>query len=119
MSSWDEFMEELDAETEAGGAESVAEAEVLRLHYRFATQVFLARKDQKLSQQELAERCGIDQAEISRIERGSASPTVGTMVRILSALGLRLAFETRPLVGRASSRRVATVSASRRAKKSR
>lgn len=119
MSSWDDFMEDLDAEIEADGPEAVADAEVLRLHYRFSTQVFLARKEQKLTQHALAKKCGIDQAEISRIERGAASPTVGTMVRVLSALGLRLAFEARPFGKRVSSRRVARASASRRGRRSR
>lgn len=117
MASWDEFMEELDRETEAGGPEAIADREILRLHYSFSTQVFLARKEQKLTQQALAERCGIDQAEISRIERGDASPTLGTMVRVLSALGLRLAFEVGSIRQGTATRRVSRAAAPRRAKR--
>lgn len=117
MSSWDEFMEELDRETEAAGPEAAAEREILRLHYSFSTQVFLARKEQKLTQQQLAAACGINQAEISRIERGDASPTLGTMVRVLGALGLRLAFEMRSIPQGMAARRVARAVAPRRSKR--
>ncbi|WP_428115247.1 helix-turn-helix domain-containing protein [Candidatus Poriferisodalis sp.] len=39
-----------------------------------------------LTQAELAERCGIDQADISRIERGATSPTARTLQRTAAAL---------------------------------
>lgn len=39
-----------------------------------------------LTQAELAERRGIDQADISRIECGSTSPTAQTLLRIAEAL---------------------------------
>ncbi|MGH9032948.1 MAG: helix-turn-helix domain-containing protein [Acidimicrobiia bacterium] len=39
-----------------------------------------------LTQAELAERCGMDQADISRIERGSTSPIARTLQRIAAAL---------------------------------
>jgi transcriptional regulator with XRE-family HTH domain len=37
---------------------------------------------------QLAERSGIDQAEISRIERGQANPTTATLGALTGALGL-------------------------------
>lgn len=114
MATWDEFMEDLENEIESDGPEAVADAEVLRLHYRFSTQVFLARKELGLTQQALASKCGIDQAEISRIERGGASPTIGTMVRVLSALGLRLSFQARPARSRVAGRRLVRASAPRK-----
>lgn len=39
-----------------------------------------------LTQAELAERCAMDQGDISRIERGSASPMGRTLQRIAAAL---------------------------------
>jgi transcriptional regulator with XRE-family HTH domain len=45
------------------------------------------REKHGLTQAELAERGGIDQADISRIERGPTSPTARTLQRIADALG--------------------------------
>lgn len=50
-------------------------------------QVIELREKQGLTQAELATRCGIDQADISRIERGATSPTARTLQRIAEALG--------------------------------
>lgn len=54
--------------------------------YEVSSQVIRLRLDLGLTQEQLAERCGIDQADISRIERGSVSPTVRTLQRIADAL---------------------------------
>lgn len=43
-----------------------------------------------LDQRELAARCGTSQAQISRIEQGSTSPSVVTLRRVLAAMGERL-----------------------------
>ena len=60
-------------------AEQTASAAVLR-----------ARAQKGLSQKQLAALTGIDQADISRIERGLANPSVSTLDRIAAALGGRL-----------------------------
>ena len=85
-------MAELEAEAAAAGPEAVAEMNILRAHYALANRVYQARKKAGLTQQALAAASGIDQAEISRIELGESNPTMATMVRVLSALGLRLDF---------------------------
>jgi transcriptional regulator with XRE-family HTH domain len=54
--------------------------------YDIAVQVIELRVRHGLSRAELAERCGMDQADISRIERGSTSPTARTLQRIAEAL---------------------------------
>ena len=46
----------------------------------------------KLSQPALSEKSGVQQAEISRIERGLANPTATTLTRLANALDLRLEF---------------------------
>lgn len=43
-----------------------------------------------LDQRELARRCGTSQAQISRIEQGSTSPSVATLERVMAAMGERL-----------------------------
>ncbi len=67
-------------------AESQEHAEVFEQAYRIAMQVVDLRAQHGLTQSQLAERCGMDQADISRIERGSTSPTTRGLQRIADAL---------------------------------
>lgn len=53
-----------------------------------------ARKNARLTQKELAERIGADKGYISRVERGLTVPTVATLYKIASAMGLTV--ELRP-----------------------
>ncbi|QZN85750.1 helix-turn-helix domain-containing protein [Cellulomonas sp. C5510] len=48
-----------------------------------------------LSQSALAERASVQQADVSRIERGLGNPTRDTLVRLADALGARLTLEPR------------------------
>lgn len=50
------------------------------------------RTDVGLTQTELAARTGVDQGDISRIERGIANPTVVTLDRIGEAVGYKVAW---------------------------
>lgn len=52
--------------------------------------VAAARARKGISQKELSERSGIDQSDISKIERGIANPSVNTLNRIAQALGANL-----------------------------
>lgn len=54
--------------------------------YDIAMQIIELRERHGLTQAELAERCGIDQGDISRIERGATNPTTRTLQRIAAAL---------------------------------
>lgn len=55
--------------------------------------VMSARARAGFTQGELASRTGIDQSDISKIERGLANPSVSTLNRIAAALGERLVIE--------------------------
>ena len=68
------------------GAGADAQAAVLARAYDIAMQIVELREQHGLTQAELAERCGIDQGDISRIERGATSPTTRTLQRIGEAL---------------------------------
>ena len=46
------------------------------------------RKERKISQEQLAARCGVSQSAISAIERGDKNPTIDTLEMI--AKGLRI-----------------------------
>lgn len=52
--------------------------------------VTFARNQKGLTQSELAQRTGIDQSDISKIERGVANPSVNTLKRIADALDAQL-----------------------------
>ncbi|MDR1091286.1 MAG: helix-turn-helix domain-containing protein, partial [Prevotella sp.] len=49
-----------------------------------------ARKQEKITQSELAEMVGTNKSYISRIEKGIIDPGVGTFCRIIDALGLKV-----------------------------
>jgi transcriptional regulator with XRE-family HTH domain len=45
-----------------------------------------ARKKLRLSQEEVAARCGLEQGEVSRIERGLRDPQVSTLEKLAAAV---------------------------------
>ena len=55
-----------------------------------ASAVASARALSGMSQKQLAAAAGMDQSDISKIERGTANPSVSTLERIAGALGGRL-----------------------------
>ncbi|MGD0287928.1 MAG: helix-turn-helix transcriptional regulator [Gaiellaceae bacterium] len=68
-------------------AETRSDREVFDQTYRLALQVMQRRQLLDLTQTELAEKTGIDQGDIGRIERGSIFPNEKTLVRLAGALG--------------------------------
>lgn len=58
--------------------------------YCMGQMVMEARKQEKMSQSELAARIGTNKTYISRIERGLIEPGVGIFCQIANALGMRL-----------------------------
>jgi transcriptional regulator with XRE-family HTH domain len=46
------------------------------------------RLDLGLSQEEIAERSGVPQGEVSRIERGERDPRVSTVLQLAKAIGV-------------------------------
>lgn len=55
----------------------------------YTSQILLdARKNARLTQEELAKRIGTNKSYISRIEKGITVPSVATFYRIVNALGL-------------------------------
>lgn len=70
--------------------EFAAEYEALRPEYEAIRAMIAARQESHITQKELAERTGIRQSNISRIESGASSPTVDTLARIAAGLGKQL-----------------------------
>lgn len=56
-----------------------------------------ARKEAKMTQEELAKKIGTDKSYISRVETGKTEPKVSTFYRIAAALGLNV--ELTPAMG--------------------
>ena len=67
-----------------------AEYEAQRPEYEAIRAVIAARLACNMTQKELAEKTGIRQSNISRIENGSASPTIDTLARIAAGLGKQI-----------------------------
>lgn len=56
-----------------------------------------ARKAAGLTQKDLAERTGIAQADISKLENGNANPSLRTLQRLAEGMGMRLKLEFVPV----------------------
>lgn len=55
-----------------------------------------ARTSQNLTQKELAERTGINQADISKLENGTRNPTVNLLKRLAEGMDMVLKIEFIP-----------------------
>lgn len=55
-----------------------------------------SRRKAGLTQRQLAERAGVPQPTIARIESGAVSPRLATVDRLLAKCGVRLVVEDRP-----------------------
>ena len=83
--------DDLDIETETifEDGETIR-TELIPHHAASAHAVAAARAAAGISQKQLASLTGIDQSDISKIERGTANPSVATLERIAAALGGKL-----------------------------
>lgn len=54
------------------------------------------RTSQNLTQKELAERTGINQADISKLENGTRNPSVNLLKRLADGMGMALKIEFVP-----------------------
>lgn len=92
--SWNDDLD-LDAETiwEDGILiETKKETDINRL---LAYQLVQARENSNLTQKELAEKTGIYQADISKIERGLGNPSLATIKRLADGLDIQIDFVVR------------------------
>ena len=106
MSTWDDFVRRVEDEAAAEGPEAVAEPQAFREYLRLARQFVERRRELRLTQAGLAERCGIAQSEISRFESGRVNPTFATLSRMCRALGCELDLAVRDeTAGRSASSR--------------
>ncbi len=67
-----------------------AEVSKLAVEHEIARQIIKFRLSKKLTQAELAERAGLKQTYIARLESGTVNPTVESLNKVAAALDKRL-----------------------------
>ena len=73
------------------------EYEALEPEFAIIQEIIEARKELGLTQKQLAERSGITQADISRLENGNANPSIRTLKKLAAALNRKLKIEFVPV----------------------
>lgn len=71
------------------------EYKALEPEYEIIKQILKARSELNLTQKELAERIGIKQSNISRLESGNYNPSLDFLKKIAQGLGKELHIEFR------------------------
>ena len=56
-----------------------------------------ARKSTGLTQKQLSEKTGISQADISKLESGNANPSLRTLQRLATGMGMKVKIEFQPI----------------------
>ena len=93
MSSYRDFLEE-----QLKAPELKAEYDALEPEFAIIQAMINARKTAGLTQKQLAERTGIAQADISRLENGNANPSLKTLQRLAKGMGMRMQIQFIPTV---------------------
>ena len=73
-----------------------AEYDALEPEFSIIQAMIDARKASGMTQQQLAEKTGIAQADISKLENGSANPSLRTLRRLAAGMGMQLKLEFVP-----------------------
>lgn len=76
--------------------ELVREYEAIQPEMDVIRAIVNARTSQNLTQNELAKRTGINQADISKLENGTRNPSVNLLKRLAEGMGMVLKIEFIP-----------------------
>ena len=82
------FKDRLEEELQDPGFK--AEWEALEPEFQIIRAMLDARSENNITQKQLSELTGITQADLSRLENGSGTPSVSTLKRLASGLGKKL-----------------------------
>lgn len=74
-------------------AEFLKEYKVLEPEYEIIKQIIKSRTEQNMTQKQLAEKIGIKQSNISRLESGNYNPSLDFLKKVAAALGKELHIE--------------------------
>lgn len=64
--------------------------EIEKIKVELIVEIIKLRKQAKLSQKELAEKCGMKQPQLARIEDLDGNPTIETLLRVLVVVHKKL-----------------------------
>ena len=92
MSSYRDFLKE-----QLKDPELKAEYDALEPEFSIIQAIIDARKSAGLTQKQLSERTGIAQSDISKLEGGNANPSLKTLRRLASGMGMQLKLEFVPI----------------------
>lgn len=65
-------------------------------YYRLITSFKIAREEQGLSQQQLAEKAQVNRVTLSKVESGARNTTLETLGKLATALDMTLDIQLRP-----------------------
>lgn len=71
-------------------AEVKTEYDALKSEFQFISTLLTMRESAGLTQQQVAERMGTKESNISRLEKGTSNPTIKTLVKYAKACGCEL-----------------------------
>lgn len=91
MSDFKKFMNE-----QLKDPELKAEYDALGPEFAIIQAIINARKSSGMTQKQLSERTGIAQGDISKLENGSANPSIKTLQRLAEGMGMTLKIEFLP-----------------------
>ena len=69
------------------------EYDALEPEYQVIRALLSGRKEKNITQKQLSERTGINQADISKIEKGNANPSLRTLQRLASGMDMSVKIE--------------------------
>ena len=70
-----------------------SEYDALAPEYDIIEAMIIARNNLNLTQKDLSEKTGINQADISRVENGTRNPSLKMLKKLASGLGMQLKLE--------------------------
>ncbi|MHC1771077.1 MAG: helix-turn-helix domain-containing protein [Flexilinea sp.] len=86
MRTWDDYK----AFVKEQSPEERENIEYIEELSEIVSQFISQRKELKLSQRDLAQKSGVPQSSIARIETGASVPQINTLLKVLKPLGLTL-----------------------------
>jgi Predicted transcriptional regulator with C-terminal CBS domains len=69
----------------------------LEVEYAIKSAIIKARIERRMTQKELAEKSGIDRADISKMETGNCNPTIKKLQKLALGMGKKLVVNFVPL----------------------
>jgi len=88
MKTFDNYLQE-----KLKNPEFKAEYDALEPEFSIMQAIIDARKESGMTQKQLAEKSGITQADISRMEKGNANPSLRTLQRLAAGMNMRVKLE--------------------------